>query len=76
MAVSPLCCKTLNADDESERNGSMVGENRAGEPTEHESELLAHICHCDAWEDATARIHKYAWDFIASRGEMEQKRLA
>jgi len=45
------------------------------EPADHESELLANICRCDAWEDATARIQKYAWDYIASRGELEQKRL-
>ncbi|RPB17975.1 hypothetical protein L211DRAFT_799136 [Terfezia boudieri ATCC MYA-4762] len=45
------------------------------EPGQHESELLANICRCNAWEDVTARIYKYAWDYIASGGEMEQKRV-
>ncbi|KAF8438304.1 hypothetical protein BGX38DRAFT_911088 [Terfezia claveryi] len=45
------------------------------EPGQYESELLADICRCNAWEDATARIHKYAWNYIVSRGEMEQKRF-
>ncbi|RPB23652.1 hypothetical protein L211DRAFT_849639 [Terfezia boudieri ATCC MYA-4762] len=44
-------------------------------PGQYESEILADICRCNAWEDATARIHKYAWDYIVSRGEMEQKRF-
>ena len=45
------------------------------EIADDESELLTNISRCDVWEDATARIQKYAWDYIVSRGEMEQKRL-
>ncbi|KAF8430307.1 hypothetical protein EV426DRAFT_13255 [Tirmania nivea] len=55
--------------------GEALGIEPDIEPGQYESELLADICRCNAWEDATARIHKYAWDYIVSRGEMEQKRF-